>query len=391
VGGTGNYNFTWSNGSTNQSQFVAPPVTTTYTVNVTDANNCTTTKKTVLITVFPALGVVASADVKICEGENAAIWAQASGGNGGPYAYSWSNNAGNAASVVVSPQLTTTYTVTASDNCGTPVAQTSVTVIVNALPVVDFEILPAEGCIPLVVNFKNLTITSQKAFYLWSFGDNSNDTLKSPEHTYYEAGVFDVSLQVTSDEGCISSMTKKSAIHAYGLPVAAFSADPSKTSILHPYITFTDKSTGANFYDWNFGDNYGTSSQRNPSYLYRDTGTFEVRLIVENLHTCTDTIYEQVIIEQDFSIYIPNAFTPNNDGHNDYFNVKGIGVTNLQLFIFDRWGKKVFFSNDIEEGWNGKMENGGTDCQQDVYVYMIKVVNFKGEPKEYTGSVTLVR
>jgi len=391
TGGTGTYQFSWSNGVTTQSQVVTPPVTTSYTASVVDANGCTTTKKTVLVSVYPPLSVVATTDQSICDGASISISAQASGGNGGPYTYIWDNGAGSGSTVSVAPHITTSYTVIAADNCGTPVAQTTVTVVVNALPVVAFDILPAEGCVPLTVSFTNQTITSLQASYEWNFGDLTRDTVADPVHIYTHEGVYDVSLKVTSDMGCVSELTKPQAIHVYGLPVASFTADPPKATILHPVINFTDHSTGASFWNWDFGDGYGNSVETNPRYTYRDAGMYEVTLIVENNYTCTDTVTEQVIIEQDFTLYVPNAFTPNGDGSNDYFLIQGIGINDVQIFVFDRWGNRVFYTSDISEGWNGRINNSGKECQQDAYVYLVKVAAFDGGKKEFTGRVTLLR
>ncbi len=391
TGGTGGYSFYWSNGNTNQVQQVAPSVTTDYTVSVTDANNCTTTKKVVTITVYPALSVTTSADTALCTGESATLSAQGGGGNGGPYTYTWSNQAGHSAVVNVSPAVTTTYLVTVSDNCGTPVALDSVIVVVNPLPLVNFAIDPSEGCIPLNVTFTNQTITSLQSHVFWNFGDGFTDTIQNPVHIYTVAGVYDVSLEVTSSEGCVSSIIKRNAISTFGIPEASFIADPNRASILHPLISFEDKSAGSINWDWDFGDGTGTSILQNPKYYYKDTGTYIVRLIVENDHACQDTVYEQVIIEPDFTLYIPNAFTPNDDGRNEFFRVSGIGITSMQLIIFDRWGNRVFSSENMEDGWNGRVNNSGAVCQQDTYVYLVKVVTFHGEHKEITGRVTIIR
>jgi gliding motility-associated-like protein len=91
------------------------------------------------------------------------------------------------------------------------------------------------------------------------------------------------------------------------------------------------------------------------------------------------------------TFYIPNAFTPNNDGDNEYFTGYGIGVEKAEFFIFDRWGKMIFQSASLSNGWNGTYGNQGDPCPEGTYVYMFRVHNGEPAPKEYTGRVSLVR
>ncbi|MEP7168931.1 MAG: PKD domain-containing protein, partial [Bacteroidota bacterium] len=390
TGGTTPYSYTWNNGTTASSQSVSPVVTTTYFVNITDANGCTAAQQSITITVNPALAVVASADAAICEQQSATISAVGSGGNGGPYTYTWSNNASTAATTV-SPMQTTTYVVQVADNCGTPVAIDSVTIIVNPLPKVLFTPLPASGCIPLEVRFADSSITANGSDYKWTFGDGQTSTDADPVHVYTEAGSYNIGLTITTPQGCVSALMLPDAVTAFPLPVAAFTTDPQKASILHPEIAFTDNSTSADYWTWDFGDNYGTSSKENTLYAYRDTGTYRITLMVENTYGCLDTSYGEVVIEGAFTIYIPNAFSPNNDGKNDFFSVYGIGIQKMDMFIFNRWGDKIFHSDNVNKPWNGFSELKNTYCKEDVYVYLVKVVDLKGDTHELKGNVTLVR
>lgn len=390
TGGTSPYYYTWSNGTINDAQLVTPTVTTTYYVDVTDANGCTSAQQAVTITVNPPLAIVASDDTEICEGQSTGISSIASGGNGGPYNYLWSNNA-TTANATVSPVLTTNYVVNVTDNCGTPFATDNVTVIVNPLPQVAFQPLPASGCMPLEVNFSNTTITPAGSVYNWSLGDNAVDSIPQPVHIYTEAGSYDVKLTVTTPEGCISSQFIPEAVNVFALPVAAFTADPPRISILHPEINFINNTQGGDYWSWDFGDGYGTSNYENPKYVYKDSGTYNIMLIAQTTKGCVDTTYGEVIIDGDFTIYIPNAFTPNDDGHNDFFNVYGIGIRDINLFIFNRWGEQVFKTDNLSKGWDGRMGKNNKPSPEDVYVYLVKLIDFEGKKREFSGSVSLIR
>jgi len=94
-----------------------------------------------------------------------------------------------------------------------------------------------------------------------------------------------------------------------------------------------------------------------------------------------------------FAFYIPNAFTPNSDGRNELFLPKGINIdeSSYNFRVFDRWGNQIFYTNDLYEGWNGRINNTSDKvCQQDVYVYLITLKDIGGSSFEYVGTVTLV-
>ena len=91
-------------------------------------------------------------------------------------------------------------------------------------------------------------------------------------------------------------------------------------------------------------------------------------------------------------IYVPNAFTPNSDGENDSFMAKGDGIKDFKLYVFDRWGNVIFFSNDIMKGWDGRYLAKGADIvQEDVYVWKIELKNYKNQPFNLAGQVSLLK
>ncbi|MDQ3049914.1 MAG: PKD domain-containing protein [Bacteroidota bacterium] len=391
-GGNGGYTYTWTNGITGSSQTVSPVNTTSYNVTVTDSLGCLGSGTTLIVTVNPALSLTISQPDTICEGEQVQLTALASGGDGGPYTYYWSGLIPSTSQVTVAPAGTTTYMVTVTDGCGTPAALANVQIVVNLLPVVNFTPIPAEGCAPLLVFFENSTVTSlQGAFYEWNFGDNSNSTIYEPSHHYTEPGYYTVILKAISAEGCISEMTVIDAVKVYPVPSAAIGMNPPVASILHPEINFTDIGYGANWWNWDFGDNSALTSEQNPSHMYETTGNYTIALYVMNDFGCRDTAYTEIIVEGASTVYIPNAFSPNGDGRNDIFTVSGIGLTDMEMAIFNRWGNQIFISGDVQKGWNGSDLYSGTECPQGVYIYQVNVKNFKGELFTYTGRVTLVR
>ncbi len=203
--------------------------------------------------------------------------------------------------------------------------------------------------------------------------------------------MYSTTLKVTSDSGCISVLTKTNYITVYPKPAAYFIAQPTSVSIINPVITITDLSSGVNFWNWNFGDNDSSLLAVPVSHEYADTGTYTIILTATTQYGCMDTASQSITIEPDFVFYVPNSFTPNEDGLNDTFSGKGIFILTYQMMIFDRWGNLIFFTDDYTRPWDGKANHGSQLAQRDVYVYDIKLTDIKGLEHAYRGTVTLIR
>ncbi len=183
-------------------------------------------------------------------------------------------------------------------------------------------------------------------------------------------------------------------IKVYPSPNANFTYSPQPIDILNPLVQFTDLSTGKypiiDWY-WTFGDGGRFSTDKNPEHLYSDTGTFCASLVVVDFHGCVDSITNCLVVNPLFTFYIPDAFTPNDDGINDVFMPKGTYIKDYEMYIFDRWGMQLFHSNEMTNGWNGMVKGGSTICQEDTYVYLINVTDTKGIQHSYTGKVNLIK
>ncbi len=115
-------------------------------------------------------------------------------------------------------------------------------------------------------------------------------------------------------------------------------------------------------------------------------------LVTTSEYGCVDTTITFLEIKDDLNIYIPNSFTPNGDGINDLFFVKGLGfkTENFFLDVYDRWSHLVFSSRDITKGWDGTVK--GAAPTEGTYIYKVRIVGQNGEGrKEYTGHVTLIK
>jgi gliding motility-associated-like protein len=394
VGGNGPYAYTWSPNvsATNSATAIAAGA---YQVTVTDANGCASTI-TITVTEPPLLTVSATATPSvICNGQPVALTATPVGGVTA-YVVTWNpgNMSGNAQNV--SPSATTTYSVDVTDANGCT-TNTTTTVTVNPVPVAAFTADDVDGCAPVCVNFSDASTIAAPGLIVawnWDFGDGNTSTLQDPSHCYTTSGVYTVILTVKSADGCTHTMTMASLISVYVNPIAAFTASPQPTTVFNPQIYFTDQSSYATSWVWSFGDVQNSSStQQNPTFIYFAPTCYQALLTVTTQHGCMDTISHPICLDPDVSIYVPNAFTPNGDGNNEVFIPIGVGIdpAKYTLWIFDRWGNVIFTSKDINEGWNGKVNNQNDPCQVDTYVWRIVATDVNGELYTKLGSVNLVR
>lgn len=270
----------------------------------------------------------------------------------------------------------------------------TVTQKVVTLPIPNFMFSPNEisGCIPFTTTFNDSSTVKDGTIknWLWNFGDGSLTFTKHPTHTYKKAGKYLLSLSVTTSYGCMMSDTLKTPIVVYPTPKAEFTASAYEASIYEPHIQFKDESIGATMWDWQFGDNQSSASQH-PYYTFADTGLFLVTQIAFNQYGCNDTVEHTIRIKEETAVFIPNAFSPDDNGLNDIFLPKFSGIKQFTMLIFDRWGNQVFKSDDMNVGWNGRLNGTGELLKQDVYIYKIHIKNLLRNNLYYKGSVSLMR
>lgn len=223
--------------------------------------------------------------------------------------------------------------------------------------------------------------------WLWDFGDGSPlvDSVQNPLHTYDTTGTFTVKLIAYSMEGCPDTITGTVRIAA--IPVAVFTpAYTCSSKTTNDTIYFDQQveirvSEGCEHYAWNNGDSSST-------ILVTEEGWYKVTLDNNVICSVTDSV---LLLHCYVPMYMPNAFSPNNDGHNDQFRpVSEIAkVSSFILTIYDYWGKQIFKTRDICQGWDGRIE--GKPAPLGLYCYMIQFEHPSGDLETISGIVTLVR
>ena len=216
--------------------------------------------------------------------------------------------------------------------------------------------------------------------------------------------IYTVHLTVTSDSGCVGSFTTPAPfITVFPHPLPGFSWGPTDPlpDLFSPLVHFNNEAVGANSMSWNFGDIHVTDPGLNVSVLFNPSHTYEyfnssisyydVWQWVSNTYGCKDSVMHQVEILPNWTFYIPNAFTPNDDGVNDGFRGTGININSYNLWIYDRWGNMIFYSNDLDQYWDGKVQGHDEIVQEDVYVWKVKFKDVFNQKHDRVGTVTAVR
>lgn len=388
--GVAPFTFTYTDGSTTYGPVVSntntyaipvsPDSTSNYTLTFLEDNHCEgTLSGAVEIYVNQLPEPVITGDLEICDGESSSLTTTTSFPG-----YLWSNGA-TTDSIAVTTAGTYSVTVTDPNGCK---GSHQVDFTVNQTPVIGFSATPSLTCDTPATIFTNTSTYPLGSQFVWDFGDNTGSSQANPSHIYDEEGFFLVTLTINTGAGCTATDSQTVEVTILPLAEAKFKADPEIINIFNGPVQFTDESEHAVSWYWDFDD--GTySAQQNPLHYFNDVGNYKVILTVTNIAGCPDVAMREVMVNP---FYVPNAFTPNADGINDYFFDAGyvLDVKTYRLRIFNRWGQMVYETNDYTKFWNGF----GTDskpAQDGVYVYTIEVVTKRGKEHNFKGTVTLLR
>jgi gliding motility-associated-like protein len=281
-----------------------------------------------------------------------------------------------------------TYLVKLSINdstfCNSPV-DTIKTVRLSPQVTAQFE-TPARGCVPYTAVFNN---TSQGGLnFIWDFGDGSpKSTDDNPSHLYTNSGTYIVKLVANDSSSCNKVDSSVFTITVSAVPIASFTYNPNPPQE-NVATNFTNQSIGATQYVWNFGDG-DTSIEVNPSYVFPATSTYNVCLRASNDAGCFDDTCMSVRSLIRPLVDVPKAFTPGQFGINGRIKVEGFGIAKMQWRIYNRWGQKVYETNNTKSAWDGTFN--GKMQPLDVYSYTLDVTFSDGTNYRKTGDITLLR
>jgi gliding motility-associated-like protein len=143
---------------------------------------------------------------------------------------------------------------------------------------------------------------------------------------------------------------------------------------------------------WTLIDGYlsdGTSLALVTDHTFEESGDYTANYYFTSNHGCIDTVAYDIHVIDYSTIYIPNTFSPNNDGINDLFKAEGTFIDSFEMYIYDRWDNLVIRLDDITKGWNGKQK--GQDAPIDVYVYKGSATDVSGKQINFKGQINLIR
>ena len=264
-------------------------------------------------------------------------------------------------------------------------------ITINAMPQVSFDETYYGACVPSTYQLTNTSISDPNADYEWTV-DGITYNEENPIVPLVLPGLQDVNLQVSSSEGCISSHSVVGMLEGFPQPEASFVFEDT-LSELYPISALNSTASNADsciYVITHLGES-DTIFTCNTNYTFLDTGMFEITQIVFSEQGCVDTTSDTLQVFPELTIYIPNAFMPDNDGSNDLWGAYGTGFIEFELLVFDRWGNEIYSSNDITDHWNGKYQNTGQDQPIGVYVYRVRLVDAHQKESFRSGVVTLLR
>lgn len=387
----GNETISWNNGVTNGDPFSPAVGTQIYTVTITNPSGCSATDETT-VTVNAAPTPDAGQDIAVCEGDDVTL--EINGNN----TYSW--NQGVVNGVPFSPPPgTTSYTVTAVDQNGCT-ATDEIDVVVSQAPDVTIFTDDSAGCAPFTVEFSSGT-TNGGDQCLWDFGDASpsggqatSTNCGTVSHTYENPGCYDVTLtQTLGATNCSTTFLTNNLICVEEPPVASFDYNPSDPSEISPFVHFNNQSAGADNFSWTFNDSVYTNEE-NPSHSFpMDAGNYNVQLIAQSVLGCNDTLNSMIYIDEALLYYVPNTFTPDANGSNDFFlpiMTSGFDPNDYKMLIFNRWGEVLFESFNPNIGWDGTYN--GKIVPDGVYVWTLEFKdNNNDERMKDRGNINVIR
>jgi gliding motility-associated-like protein len=288
-----------------------------------------------------------------------------------------------------------TYTVPGSGACAGLTSTASVTVAVTPLPVPVVSFGPAQGCAPFYLEC-HVDGPAGLSGATWNFGDgNTGVGYPNASHVYTAGGTYSIHGTVTDAAGCSGTFNFPELVFASEGPVADFQLSAPSVGVQKPEVQVFHSEEPNVQYGWTLDGQAITGSGNftltvDPAVI----GDHLICLTATDSMGCPNEFCRNLLVDDNLGVYVPNAFSPDGDGHNEVFKpvIIGYAKETYELNIFDRWGTTVFSSKDASIAWNGAKNNSGAVLPQAVYVWRVTARDqFTTDQREWFGTVTLVK
>ncbi len=378
-GGVGPYTYSWNTVPVQTTSSASGLLPAVYSVSVTDTDGCTRSAFVTVSDSFPIISVSDSIIQATCNHGNGSILLTGIKGGTSPYSYSWSNGETLPDNVGIPAG---TYTLNVKDANTCPASFIFNVNNFNYLPILQSQ--KDDKCDQKKGWANALVIGGTGPFnYNWSPASIGSQTTATA--TKIGQGVYTVT--VTDALGCIGSsvftiINENDPFYgtAQITPHEA-QAGENFNVVLHPGGIWTLSSgrtkDGALILDTTVTLNY-------PEF-----GDYYINYSLISINGCKTTFKYDFFIKDYMTLYFPNTFTPNDDRVNDVYYAIGTLVKEFKMSIYDRWGERVFITDDLYKGWDGKIKNG--HATEDVYTYRASAVDYFGKRWDYTGNINLIR
>jgi gliding motility-associated-like protein len=341
-----------------------------------------------------------SPDSVVCPESNIQLWASASGGSS-PYIFTWyfnGNPIGSTDSIEVSVNKdSSTYYLLVEEECGSPEARDSTFITFPMEIVFDMQSISPSICQEeelLLINtssplnlIDSIQITINERVY-----DLPN--LNTITIDIEQVGPVHIYGRIVSKFGCTYTGLVENTIDILEKPRANFFFSANPTTIFEPNVRLVDASTNATWWEWDAdGSKEQSSLNQNPTFTYEpQVGIYPIHLFIRSENQCTDEITRDLIINEGFTLFAPNIFTPDENEYNNEWGIttNKLGLIDFKLEIYNRWGQVIWSSNDSDETWNG--EYRGEACPTGTYTWFAHFTsNEFNDSQVSSGVINLMR
>ena len=381
------YTYLWSNGAT--SDRIENLSAGAYSVRIIDANGCTG-EETVRITEPMPLSLESSVtDALDCDNAGSGAIGLSVMGGVPPYQYAWSNGSSDSLLTNV-PSGIYSVTVTDANGCSTTGSYTinrpePLAVSLRSDMEVDCDNQRA---------YQRVSATAYGGSGVYTYRWSRGNTTTNEEVLVYQGGLLTITI-TDQQLGCERTET----INIPRLPVIGdadftYYSEEAMNNLgefaIDLPITFEDRSRGDIIdWEWDFGDGFG-SDEINPVHTYAVPGTYTIQLTTTNVAGCKAVTQQEIEVVQGYRVMLPNAFTPNLDGNNDFFRPSMKGLEEAELFIFNTWGEVIFHGKDLNaKGWDGTIK--GKPAENGNYLFKVIGKTLSGKKIERHGVFALMR